>query len=143
MPVRVFTTEAEFCTLQPAWDELFESNPSNSPYHTWQWNFTWWRHFGRPRALRLLAAEERGRLIGLAPLYLAERFRGLPIRNLSFIARKRADYQDFLVRPGAEETFFRQVLTHLRDEVRDWSFIELRDLPESSPHAPPGERERR
>ena len=136
MSVRVLTTEAEFEALQESWDELFHSNPNHSPYQSWRWNYTWWQHFGKPGRLRLLVAEENGRLIGIAPFCVRSRFRGWPLKHLSFIARKRAEYLDFIVRSGCEAAFFRELCEFLRAEPRGWRFIELRDFSEQSSNLP-------
>jgi len=141
MPVRVITKEEEFSALQSTWQELFDSNPNNSPYQSWQWNFTWWKHFGASGALRLVVVEEDGRLIGIAPLFVARRFRGLPIKHLAFIARKRTDYLDFIVRPENEAGFFRQLFEFLAGGPREWLFIELKDFSERSTNLLPLLRE--
>lgn len=142
MSVRIITTDGDFRALQPAWEELFLCNPNHRPYQSWEWNFTWWKHHGRDGDLRLVVVEDDGRrLLGLAPLYLARRFRGVPLRHLRFIAHKRADYLDFLVRPGFETTFFPELFRYLQGERRGWRFFEIRDLPDNSPNLPFVQRE--
>lgn len=133
MSARVITDESGFRELQSRWEELFLSNPVHGPYQSWQWNFTWWRHFGRNGDLRLILVEDGDRLLGIAPLRLARRFAGVPLRHLRFLAHKRTDYTDFVVRAGSEPAFFSQMLTHWR-ATSDSRFIEVRDLPESSPN---------
>jgi len=141
MPVRVLTKEEEFSALQSTWQELFDSNPNNSPYQSWHWNFTWWKHFGTSGALRLVLVEEDGRLIGIAPLFVARRFRGLPLKHLTFISHKRTDYLDFIVRPGNEAGFFRQLFEFLVSGPREWLFVELKDFSERSTNLLPLLRE--
>jgi CelD/BcsL family acetyltransferase involved in cellulose biosynthesis len=136
MSVRVLTTEGEFEALESAWDEVFRAGRDNTPYQSWSWNFTWWKYFGTPGLLRLIVIEADGRLLGIAPLFLARRFRGLPLRHLSFLSPKRADYLDFVVRPGSEPVFFTELMEYLRDGTREWQFVELRDLRDSSPNVP-------
>jgi CelD/BcsL family acetyltransferase involved in cellulose biosynthesis len=131
MTVRIVQAEEEFSALEPVWDELFDANPNHTPYQSWQWNATWWRHFGTPGELRLLVAEEEGRVIGIAPLRLQRRLRGIRFRHLALISGKRADYLDFLVRPGYETAFFRQAMEAL-DGSGESQFLEIRDLRESS-----------
>jgi CelD/BcsL family acetyltransferase involved in cellulose biosynthesis len=141
MPVRVLTKEEEFSALQSTWQELFDSNPNNSPFQSWDWNFTWWKHFGTPGALRLVLVEEDGRIIGIAPLFVARRFRGLPLAHLAFISHKRTDYLDFIVRPGNEADFFRQLFEFLVSGPPEWLFIELKDFSERSTNLLPLLRE--
>jgi CelD/BcsL family acetyltransferase involved in cellulose biosynthesis len=131
MTVRIVQTEEEFSALEPIWDELFDASPNHTPYQSWQWNATWWRHFGTPGELRLLIAEEEGRVIGIAPLRLKRRLHGFRFRHLELISGKRADYLDFLVRPGCEAAFFQQVMESLNGGAES-HFFEIRDLREGS-----------
>jgi CelD/BcsL family acetyltransferase involved in cellulose biosynthesis len=131
MTVRIVQTEEEFNALKPVWDDLFDANPNHTPYQSWQWNATWWRHFGTPGELRLLVAEEEGRVIGIAPLRLRRRLHGFPFRHLELISGTRADYLDFLVRPGYEIAFCHQVM-ELFSSSAESNFFEIRDLRESS-----------
>lgn len=136
MAIRLVTAFEEFSALRPAWDELFQANPSHTPYQSWEWNFTWWKYFGPPGRLRLLLAEEDGRLIGIAPFFLRKRFYGWPLPHLGFIGQKRTDYLDFVVRPGSEAIFFQQLFTHLQENKSEWLFVELKDVPDTSTNLP-------
>jgi CelD/BcsL family acetyltransferase involved in cellulose biosynthesis len=136
MAIRVVTSLDEFSALQPVWNELSQANPNHTPYQTWEWNFTWWKHFGGPDRLRLLLAEEGGQLIGLAPFFLRKTFYGWPLPHLGFIGQKRSDYLDFVVRAGAEANFFQQLCKHLQENKDEWLFVELKDVPDASTNLP-------
>jgi CelD/BcsL family acetyltransferase involved in cellulose biosynthesis len=131
MTVRIVQTEEELNALEPVWDELFNANPNHTPYQSWQWNATWWRHFGGSGELRLLVADDEGKVIGIAPLRLKRRLHGFRLRHLEVISGKRADYLDFLVRPGYETVFFRQVMEAVKSSTESY-FFEVRELRESS-----------
>jgi len=136
MSIRLIKSQEEFSTLRPAWDELFQSNPNHTPYQSWEWNFTWWKHFGAPERLRLFVAEEDGKLIGIAPFFLRKRFYGWPLPHLGFIGQKRTDYLDFVVRAGSEANFFQQLFKYLQEHKSEWKFIELKDVPDTSTNLP-------
>lgn len=136
MSIRLVTTEEEFTALKEGWQELQAANPNHTPFQSWEWNFAWWRHFGTPGRLRLFVVEADGRLIGVAPLFLAARYLGWPLRHLAFIARKRADYLDFVIRPGHERQFFEELCPRLSAGSRDWHFIDVRDFSETSANLP-------
>jgi len=136
MSIRIVDSEEEFSALKLAWQELYDSNANHSPYQSWDWNHTWWKHFGAPGRLRLFLAEEEGRLIGIAPFQLVPRFYGWPLTHLAFIARKRSDYLDFIIRPGMEAVFFQQLFAHLREIGAEWRLLELRDIPGTSTNLP-------
>src|SRR5689334_22309779 len=60
-------------TLREDWDELLRRSVSNVVFLTWQWQLTWWRHFGGQNAaeLHLLTMRTQdGVLTGIAPLYI-------------------------------------------------------------------------
>src|SRR5438105_559561 len=102
MSVKLVSSESELESLRDSWREIYHSNANHSPFQTWEWNFTWWKHFGSPGKLRLLLVEEDGKPIGIAPLFHSNRYLGWPLPHLAFIGRKRSDYLDFLVRDGKQ-----------------------------------------
>lgn len=67
MEVRRLTTASELQSL-PAdrWSALAGGIPFRGP----EWLAPWWASYGEDRELYTLAIEERGELLGLAPLYL-------------------------------------------------------------------------
>lgn len=65
----VVTTPAGFDALRPEWNALVDRLELPSPFHSWEWNRTWWRHFGRNRTLHLLAIRANGELLGIAPFF--------------------------------------------------------------------------
>ena len=91
-----------------------------------QWQEVWWKSFGGQRDMvgfHLAAAN--GQVSGIASL---SKLGG----DLSFIGSPDTfDYNDFLVRPGYEETFYSVVLDVLED--REWNELRLDSLIEHSP----------
>jgi CelD/BcsL family acetyltransferase involved in cellulose biosynthesis len=56
--------------LRDEWREL--GRETGNVFATWEWQSTWWKHFGRSRPLAAAACRDaRGELIGILPLYLA------------------------------------------------------------------------
>ena len=136
MPFRIITGTQEFEDLQKTWNELYHSNANHTPYQSWQWNFSWWRHFGVEQALRVILIEEHGRVLGVAPFFHRTKFYGWPVAHLGFIGQKRTDYLDFIVQAGAEPIFFRELRECLKSMQQDWQFVELKDLPDRSSNWP-------
>src|SRR4051794_24198324 len=55
------------------WDSLLHSSVSDVVFLTWQWQSTWWKHFGSCEGCSLhllILRDERGALVGLAPLFI-------------------------------------------------------------------------
>lgn len=63
------TTLAEFDGLRAEWNALVDRLELPSPFQSWEWNRTWWNHFGEGKALLILTFRRRGRLIGIAPFF--------------------------------------------------------------------------
>ncbi|MBD0316883.1 MAG: GNAT family N-acetyltransferase [Thermoleophilia bacterium] len=67
--------------LHGEWSEL--GVESGNLFATWEWQSTWWRHFGRADSLLAAACRDaRGTLVGILPLYLAVRRPGRLVRFL-------------------------------------------------------------
>lgn len=63
------TTLAGFDGLKGEWNELVEQMELPSPFQSWEWNRTWWSHFGEGRSLTILTFRRAGRLVGIAPFF--------------------------------------------------------------------------
>jgi CelD/BcsL family acetyltransferase involved in cellulose biosynthesis len=69
------------------WDALAER--SGNVFATWEWNATWWRHFGAGRELWTFAChDDPGRLAAILPLYLSSR---RPLRVLRYLGHGPGD----------------------------------------------------
>jgi CelD/BcsL family acetyltransferase involved in cellulose biosynthesis len=55
--------------LQADWDRLAGSMEVPSPFHSWDWNHTWWETFGGRNQIRVAVLSEAGRIVGIAPFY--------------------------------------------------------------------------
>jgi CelD/BcsL family acetyltransferase involved in cellulose biosynthesis len=97
-----------FDQLTVNWQEPRESFYTPHPFVTPHWLEAWWKSFGADDELFLRAVIRDGELIGVAPLRIHEhvaRFIG---------SADVCDYLDFIVKPGAEEDFFKAVLDGLK-----------------------------
>ena len=64
----VVDTEQGFIDLRGEWDSLVGRLELPSPFHSWVWNYTWWKHFGRRGRPHIVVLRRAGRLAGLAQL---------------------------------------------------------------------------
>jgi CelD/BcsL family acetyltransferase involved in cellulose biosynthesis len=135
--IRRVSSEEEFLGLRDAWTELYRTNTNNTPYQTWEWNHTWWSHFGRTGDLRVFLGEQNGQLVGIAPFCMSTRLRGWPIRHLTLISRKQAEYLDLIIRPGAEASFCEALCGHLKEHEKQARFLELKDFRSGSSNFAP------
>ncbi len=81
LDVSLVMDEEGFCELRPEWDVLVGKLELPSPFHSWDWNYVWWKHFGRPQRLHIVVFREDGRVVGIAPLF--ERHHGGRLRLTS------------------------------------------------------------
>lgn len=112
---------AGFEMLRDEWEELLASSSAgDNPFLTWEWLFTWWKHFGKGRRLLLLAMRERGKLAGLAPLCLGRRrlARGVRFPVVEFLGNGNvgSDYLDVIARHGFEHGVVRAAARYLAGE---------------------------
>ncbi len=115
-----------FSDTHEEWDSVLRDSPVASIFLSPEWQEVWWENFsgGRELAGFYVPAEE-GTVDALASLSrLGD--------EIGFVgATDTFDYNDFLVRPGFEESFYPLLLDVLAD--RDWSEVRLDSLVENSP----------
>ncbi len=134
--VHLLNTSTEFDALQREWDDLLDRSESRV-FQTFEWQRTWWRHFGEPdkrSRLHMIVVREGEILIGIAPLYI-ERVAVLgPLgyRRLSFTGRGTSDYLDLIVERGKEDLVCTQVARHLALRRKDFDIVLLEDIHDGS-----------
>ena len=114
----------DFASIENEWESILPSCSADTIFVTPLWQKIWWQNFKNGSDLQLLSVRNGEELLGIAPLMLKD---GI----MSFIGDKDLfDYQDFLVRAGREEIFFKVLCEYLRD--LDWEALRLTSLPEDS-----------
>lgn len=130
--------EADFQAFESAWDKLLCDSASNTIFLSWEWISAWWSSYGTPGQLRILAAfDERGALLGIAPLRCHTlRKYGQRVEALSFLGdgSDDSDYLDLLVAKGHEKEVVAAFCAHLAPELKRGTVLLLNEIPESSPH---------
>lgn len=116
--------------LRAEWDELAVAN--RRPYCAPAWMVAWWQAADRPGAeLRVLAAFDRGRLVGVAPFYVTSRpGRAARYRLLAAEASPRVEPLAAPGRRGAVAAAFAVALAHA-DPVPD--VLAFDGIPAASP----------
>ncbi len=127
-------TASDFDQLRAEWNDLAGQSQTNTLFMTWEWQTTWWRHWGTDE-LYLLAwrAETTGRLVGLAPLYVDTAVDGT--RRLLLVGGTEvSDYLDLLWAPGYADQVFQALTAWLASPLAPaWDRLELVNVPEGSP----------
>jgi CelD/BcsL family acetyltransferase involved in cellulose biosynthesis len=135
------------------WDSLLSQSASNVVFLTWQWQQSWWRHFGSPAGCQLhllVLRAELGATVGVAPLFIARaplpaakpyvrgvlrpEGEGKPVRVVRFVGGiDIADYLDVIASPAHLETVWAVTLDYLLDIRDEWDAIDFHSLPHFSP----------
>jgi CelD/BcsL family acetyltransferase involved in cellulose biosynthesis len=132
--VELITDIETWSSQREYWQKIFDAGTAHTPYQQFDWLYNWWCTFGNDRLYIVRVNDSVGRVLGYAPMYIRSRYFGVPIKHLSYIADKRTDYLGFIVTPGGEDEFFQVLFTFLHSRRKDFSFIELRDMPATSPY---------
>jgi hypothetical protein len=69
-------TEEQFASMKDEWMGLLESYEDATLFNTWEWQYTWWKTWGKDlegELYLILARNQYGELVGLAPLYRYKR----------------------------------------------------------------------
>lgn len=130
--VEELTRSEQFAALRPEWEALL-ARADVSLFQTWEWQWSWWRHFGRGR-LCLLTARRGGELLGIAPLMLGRYF-GLPIRCLRFIGTLGTDYLDLIVDRREATELVDCFMAAIAERSRRWDMVDLQQIRGASPLA--------
>ncbi len=135
----------ELTELEPRWNALLARSSARSFFLSWEWLSTWWRHYRTDFELLVLAAEEEGELVGIAPFMVGGGIDHLtgPARRLSeqvrflkFLSQGPAypEHMDLICQRGREAELTDAFARHLLGEERwAWDILSLDLQPADSP----------
>jgi len=117
--------ESFFSELETDWKELVSSSRTATPFQTYEWTSTWWRHFGAFKQPETIAVYDGSDLVGLYPLVCTRRI----WRTLRPMGIGPSDYLHPLVRDGYESQVNESVAEHMRTRT-DVDLIDLHQVRE-------------
>jgi CelD/BcsL family acetyltransferase involved in cellulose biosynthesis len=132
-----YTLDSDFSGIDPqAWNDLLKESAFDSPFMRHEYQRAWWEHRGGgewPDAqLMLVSACEDEKLVGIAPLFLAEHDGGRALMLNGSI--EISDYLDLIVRRDDHARFLKGLLDFLASRPTDsWRGLDWYNLPDSSP----------
>ncbi|NOH04754.1 MAG: GNAT family N-acetyltransferase [Chloroflexi bacterium] len=115
---------------------MLSESVSDTPFLRYEYQHAWWEHLGggewKDAKLVLVTAHENGKLIGIAPLFLAE-YESQPALLLNG-SIEISDYLDVIVRAEDHARFISGLLDFLASTLTDsWSRLDWYNLPDNSP----------
>ncbi|MEK6222866.1 MAG: hypothetical protein N2D54_11525, partial [Chloroflexota bacterium] len=137
MQIETIGSISEIEDLAADWRKLLNNSTSSVPFLTPEYLAAWWGHLGGGEwdigELQVIVArQEDGRLIGIAPLFLTEKPGGETA--LMFIGSYEiSDFLDFIARPEDLDDFLRVLYGHLSSpEAPDWDCLDLYNILDDS-----------
>jgi CelD/BcsL family acetyltransferase involved in cellulose biosynthesis len=122
------SSTAGLLAMRAEWDALWASIPDRTPFQSSAWLLPWWAVFGTAEP-RVFVFRDRGRLVGLAPMYQTRAAAG---REMRLIGAGISDYLDVLAAPGAERAVS-EALCEALASSREWDACYLDHLRPGSP----------
>jgi CelD/BcsL family acetyltransferase involved in cellulose biosynthesis len=125
----VVTDMQRFEVLHKDWNAL--ACRSGTVFQTWEWSWQWWNSNKKGKRLFIVTAYEDGKLKGLAPLYVASSYVGLPAKVMSIIGTNGTDYLSFLLDRGSTS-----VAGELLDFIQangNWDALDFHQLADNDP----------
>lgn len=119
------TDGAALSSLRAEWNGLLGRAADPTPFQSFEWQETWWRHHGSGR-LWVLVARDNGVIQGLMPLHIA-RYRGTPLRQVRFLGAPLSDFQQILAAAGHETTTRQAFLGYLATHADRWDLCDFAD----------------
>ncbi len=125
------------------WNDLVSNSIANTPFSRYEYQTAWWKHRGggewQNAQLVLVTAREDERLIGIAPLFLANYDGQSALMLVGSI--EISDYLDLIARMDDHTRFVSGLLDFLVSlpfdaapgEPANWSGLDWYNLPDSSP----------
>ncbi len=126
----VLTGATSLQELKTAWQELVDDAPAATPFQTWEWQATWFKHFGATKRPHLYASYEGGDLVGLMPLVES---RG-PWRALRAMGSGPSDVLQPIARKGCE-TAVAQAFADYIARLKSVDVIDLHQVRSDTPFA--------
>jgi CelD/BcsL family acetyltransferase involved in cellulose biosynthesis len=136
LSMTVVEDSAGLDALEREWNGLLERSDA-SVFQTFEWQRTWWRHFGEHRRdarLHLVTVRGREGLVAVAPLFVERRrvLGVLRLRRLLFVGHQDSDYLDVLAERGREAECAERIAGHLSRSPLAFDVAVLEETPDRS-----------
>lgn len=132
-PLRVEVVDSEpgFAALGPSWEAVQQDAETTSIFASFDWQYLWWKSYGRGRPLRLLKVTEGARIVGLLALYVDRQgMMKWPVRQLRFVGCGGDTAPDDLgpVMVARRQHEIARALARAILELPDWDVLLLSDM---------------
>lgn len=131
----------EFNALSEEWNHLLERSATHVPFLRHEYLAAWWQTLGggewpRGELHTVVARNEKGVLVGIAPLFLTDNRQDQPALML-LGSIEISDYLDVIARPADLPAFLQGLLGFLASQPEPaWRLLDWYNLLETSPTLP-------
>jgi CelD/BcsL family acetyltransferase involved in cellulose biosynthesis len=130
--IKEISSYEEFRALKDAWSDLMSKGNLDNLYLTHDWIDPYIRNCCNGDRLVILTVFDGSILIGIAPLMIKKySFMGIIVKSVCFIGTGESDRMDFII-SALKEKCILSIMDYLMDINKDWDFLDLQEVPESS-----------
>jgi len=134
--VRVVSTLQDFDTLAKRWNGLLGATASDNVFLTWEWLYTWAKHYLGGNRLWIVLVYKGEQLVGIAPFYIRNMMDGLvKVREMRFLGTEEvcSSYLDFIVHERHKKAALHRIYRHLHEEAEGlWDVLTMSEIPAES-----------
>jgi len=137
--IRVISGLEELEALSEPWTDLLkETTSADNIFMTWEWQYTWAKHYlGKNKLFTLLVYKSNDQLVGIAPFYIRRTgpLGALTLREIRFLGSEGVGsaYLDFIVPEKHKQMALSEIYRHLHQEgAGSWDILTLSDVPAES-----------
>jgi CelD/BcsL family acetyltransferase involved in cellulose biosynthesis len=132
LALSVVDDEREFATLRSAWHAVFHASEDRNVFLTWEWAYTWWRHFAGRDRLHVVVVHDGSTVVAIAPLLETSLGPwGWGHRMLVGIGQETADYGGLLLGEQPDATG-EMILDHLEQRAARVDAVNLTRMRENA-----------
>lgn len=111
MLLKIISDIQQFADLELAWGKL-----TKQPLRSFEWHFSWWKHLGADRELKIYCFEVEGEIVGIAPFFVDS---WIGQAKLRFIGSGTTctDYAEIIVKPEYQAAFIDSIAQDLKQNT--------------------------
>ena len=119
-----------FENLRTLWDQTLEQSPDATVFQSWEWQYTWHKHFGRgnPSILLMSHGSADDQPFAIAPLVIRPYVVPM-LRELAFMGVGVSDYLDIICGEGRRDAAAAAVFDFVHSNAHRWDFVDLHQIP--------------
>ena len=124
--------------LYESWNDILSQVKDANAQLTYEWISSCWDVFGGDKRLALIVVEDKGKIVGIAPLAVTTVISkaGLRLRKLAFIGDGLTDYQDLLMAEDKRQEVLYALFEFIFNAKQEWDAIHFRNMRGDSPNLP-------